>query len=95
MTNVSENKLLKKYIFCNRCKNETNHVFKAEHYRDYPNYSPDGDLAFVERLKYRFWVCAGCERGILEEFYTFDVEDNEIADIVKYYPKRKIGRAHV
>ena len=27
-----------KYIFCNKCRGETEHTLNGEHYRDYPNY---------------------------------------------------------
>ena len=79
-----------KQIFCNRCRNETNHILKAEHYRDYQNYNPDGSLAFVERQGYRFWICAGCDRGTLEEYYIFDIqnEDYSTRPTVDYYPER-------
>ncbi len=92
MTDSSENKPMKKYIFCNRCRDETNHILKAEHYRDYPNYNPDGSLGFVERLGYRFWVCAGCDKGTLGEFYTFDVTNDDDALIAdeEYFPGRTI-----
>jgi hypothetical protein len=31
-----------------------------------------------ERLGYRLWICAGCERGTLEEYYTSDfLEDRD------------------
>ncbi|MGD0820979.1 MAG: DUF4145 domain-containing protein [Desulfomonilia bacterium] len=90
MTNNSENASEKKYIFCNWCRNETNHVLKGEHYRDYPGYNPDGSLGIVERVGYRFWVCAGCERGTLEEFYIFDATNDEYVSRpdVEYYPER-------
>jgi len=53
MSGTSESTEIKKYIFCNRCRNETNHILKAEHYRDYPDYF-DGVLAYVERIGFRF-----------------------------------------
>ncbi|TKJ33881.1 MAG: hypothetical protein CEE38_19860 [Planctomycetes bacterium B3_Pla] len=90
MTDGSENTVTKKNIFCNRCRNETNHILKAEHYRDYPDYNPDGSIAFVERLGNRFWVCAGCDKGTLEEFYIFDVtiDDNIATSSEEYFPER-------
>ena len=90
MTESSDKKVTKKNIFCNRCRNETNHILKAEHYRDYPNYNPDGNIIFVERLGNRFWICAGCDRGTLEEFYIFDVtiDDNIATDSEEYFPER-------
>ena len=82
---VSENKR----IFCNKCGNETNHILQAEYHTDYPNENPDGSYAFVERLGYRFWVCAGCGTGTLEEYYVFDINnDYDSRPMVTYYPER-------
>lgn len=85
----------KKYIFCNNCGGETNHICKGEHYRDFPNLNPEGGLAFMERQGYRFWVCAGCERGTLEEYYIFDITDQELVSMADetYFPERT--RLHV
>ena len=69
---------LKKYIFCNNCMNETNHLCEAEHYRDSPNLNPDGSLGFVERLGSRLWICAGCESGTLEEYYIIRCDQRGI-----------------
>ena len=90
MTGSSDNKVKKKNIFCNRCRNETNHILKAEHYRDYPDYNSDGSIAIVERLGNRFWVCAGCDKGTLDEFYIFDVtcDDYITMDSDEYFPER-------
>lgn len=86
---------IKKHIFCNNCRNETNHTCAAEHYRDFPNLNPDGSLGFMERLGYRLWICAGCERGTLGEYYVFDVTDEEYESMVEenYFPERT--RLHV
>ncbi|MBA7699756.1 hypothetical protein ES703_108459 [subsurface metagenome] len=59
MTDMPEKETMKKYIFCNNCGNETNHMCEGEHYRDFPNLNPDGSLAFIERLGYRLWICRG------------------------------------
>ena len=80
----------KEFIFCNRCSNETNHTCLAEHYRDFTNLNPDDSIAFVERLGYRLWVCAGCDTGTLEERYIFDITDSEIManPSSTYFPER-------
>jgi hypothetical protein len=80
----------KKHIFCNNCGNETNHTCAAEHYRDFPNFNPDGSLSFLERVGCRLWICAGCEIGTLEEYYTFDVTDKENMSPLSqnYFPER-------
>jgi hypothetical protein len=86
-TKKEQNKL----IFCNRCGNETNHQCVTKHYRDYPNYT-DGQLAFVERLGYRFWICLGCESGTLEEYYILDSssdeDENKKMEEITYFPER-------
>jgi hypothetical protein len=90
MTGMSETEPIRKYIFCNKCGGDTNHMCKGEHHRDFPNLDPDDSLLFVERLVYRFWVCAGCESGTLEEYYIFDVTDKQNASVTEgnYFPER-------
>ncbi len=81
------NKPLKRYIFCNRCKSETNHICEAEHVRNFI----DEESRFEEQLGFRLWICAGCERGTLEEFYTNDAMygyNGESGFDVSYYPER-------
>ena len=92
MRHSSEDATTKRTILCNRCGNKTNHILMAEHHRDYPNENPDGSLGFVERLGHRFWVCAGCDMGTLEEFYRFDVtSDGYITMVdVEYFPLRTV-----
>jgi len=81
----------RKYIFCNHCKCETEHVLEGNTSRDYPNFD-DGQLSFVERIIYRFWGCLGCKTGLLEECYIFDVTDETYKDeklwYFKYFPTR-------
>jgi len=90
MVAISENLSDNKRIFCNKCGHETNHILQAEHHTDYPDEYPDGSVAFVERLGYRFWVCAGCDTGTLEEYYIFDIQNDDYATrpTVAYYPER-------
>lgn len=89
MATNPDNAMSNKYIFCNKCKNDTNHVLHAEHFRDYPNYF-DGVLAFVERVGFRFWICAGCDSATLEEYYNVDItnEDYGSMEDSKYFPVR-------
>ena len=97
MTSHSSNKGKTRYIFCNNCNCETCHKCEGEHYRDYPNYNPDGSVSIVERIGYRLWVCAGCERGTLEEYYIFDSSDPEYLKDehheITYHPER--SKLHV
>ena len=90
MNDKSSKEPTKKHIFCNNCKNDTNHMCVAEHCRDYENYNPDGSIGFVERIGYRLWICAGCERGTMGEFYIFDItrEENIAMAEESYFPER-------
>lgn len=90
MTDTPVTGPIKKDIFCNNCKSETNHMCEAERYRDYPNFNPDGSIGIIERVGYRLWICAGCERGTLGVFYIFDVTRKEYRSMVEenYFPER-------
>jgi len=46
----------------------------------------------MERLGYRFWICSGCERGTLEEYYIFDIasERSSVIDEIRYFPERTL-----
>lgn len=82
-----------KYIFCNKCRGETEHTLNGESYRDYPNYIDRNMVGIVERVGHRLWICSGCKTGTLEEYYIFDIlaeeykTDESMWD-VKYYPPR-------
>ena len=77
----------RKYIFCNRCGNETNHECYSEHFRDYPNIIETYEL--TERLGSRYWICLGCESGTLEEYYVFDHNSEETdEEQASYHPER-------
>lgn len=81
----------KKRIFCNRCKNETNHILKSDHDRRFYE-EENGQLLYWEEEVSRFWVCAGCDEGLLEVCYTMsgmiDEKGNQRYSST-YYPKRK------
>jgi len=81
----------RKRIFCNRCRNETNHFLKAEHSRKFCE-EEHGQLIYWEEEVSRFWICAGCDQGTLEICYTMsgmvDEEGNQIYDS-SFFPKRK------
>ncbi len=90
---VENAKLKVKYIFCNKCRGETEHTLNGEHYRDYPNYINRNIIGIVERMGYRFWICSGCKTGTLEEYYIFDIlEEESIKDEnmwdITYHPAR-------
>jgi hypothetical protein len=68
-------------IYCNWCKQETNHELKGEHTVKFP------DEDFPEMLVYRFWICMGCERGTLQEGY-WNGGMNEDDEEQEYFPER-------
>ena len=49
-------------LFCNFCKRDTTHICKGQSSREYD----EG----AEWIGYKFWVCAGCGHGTLEQSYT-------------------------
>ena len=55
-----------KQIFCRTCETVTNHNCRYDHYRKYE----DDEANFWEVVGYRLWICAGCDTGLLEEYYT-------------------------
>lgn len=75
-------------IFCNICSLETNHECIATHQRKFYT------AGLLETIGYRLWICAGCETGTLEEFYTNDEkqEYNE-EEVSTYYPER--SKSHI
>ncbi len=84
-----------KRIFCNKCKTETNHVLQGDHARENVEYyEEDGEtisVSYWEKYIYRFWICAGCDSGALEECWTTDgLVDRNGKRIYQseYFPKR-------
>lgn len=83
----------KKKIFCNICKNETNHIFQCEHEKNYYE-DEGGQLIYWEKEIYRFWSCAGCDTGTMEICFTMiGMNDANGEDIYsyEYHPKRQQG----
>lgn len=85
----------KEQLFCNRCKIETYHTCKGEHW------TPHIDSQFVDDEKveiYRLWICDGCGEGTLEQsawHSLTDIKGNiEIMDpdsiYLQYLPPRTI-----
>jgi Domain of unknown function (DUF4145) len=70
-------------IYCNRCKQETNHAPKGEHTVKWY----DHNASFGEMFAYRLWVCMGCEHGVLQQEYSnSDMEDGQ--EEFSYFPAR-------
>ncbi len=90
---MAEEALNKKRIFCNYCKQDTNHDLKGEH--TVKTSATDWD--FQEHSTYRLWICMGCEHGLLEQEYensemlTSDGADGiEYYSEFSYYPERSL-----
>jgi Domain of unknown function (DUF4145) len=65
-------------IYCNHCKQDTNHDLKGDHTASWW----DEDAAFGEMHVYRLWVCMGCEHGLLQREHVNS--DGETA--FSYFP---------
>lgn len=63
----------RKKIYCNACKQDTNHILKGWHERNYveTDIDHDGDEYPVlrENWLYQFWVCLGCDTATMIEQY--------------------------
>src|ERR1041384_5901390 len=70
-------------IYCNYCKQETNHNLKGEH--EVKWYDDEG--FFGQMLIYRLWICMGCERGVLQQEYS-NSEMQEYEAEFSYFPER-------
>ncbi len=70
-------------IYCNWCKQETNHELKGEHKAVFGL----GPNEYRESLHYKLWICMGCEHGLLEEKYENEDMHGEDAEF-EYYPER-------
>src|ERR1700726_2923398 len=85
---VTEEAPKKARIYCNYCKQETNHDLKGEHTVK----SFDDDSQFGEMTAYRLWFCMGCERGVLQLDYSnsemYDGNDDRYLSDISYYPER-------
>ncbi len=92
MTNTLTAKVKPKYIFCNKCRCDTEHTCDCDRYRDYPNYVDKNEIGFVERQGYRLWICSGCKTGSLEEYCIFDILSDDYKDEstwdFTYHPSR-------
>ena len=74
-------------IYCNYCKQDTNHDLKGEHTVE--TYQQEWD--FAESATYRFWICMGCEHGVLQQEYSNSEmvdEDNDAFFNLLYFTER-------
>jgi hypothetical protein len=66
--------LEKARFYCNICGTETNHELKGKHSSTFFN----EHQGFSEVINYKFWICMGCEHGLLQQGYWNDMmEDND------------------
>ncbi len=65
MSEVTNGGLKSKRIYCNRCKDETNHLLRCSHGRCCTE-----DHGYWEEFTYGLWTCAGCDTGTLELEWT-------------------------
>ena len=83
-----------RYIFCNHCKGETNHVCKADYSRQYVTNTERFLGGFWFMIGYRLWMCAGCESCTLERYYTDETMEDGKVDFgeqyyeTEYFPER-------
>jgi Domain of unknown function (DUF4145) len=73
----------KRRIYCNFCKQHTNHESKGEHAVKWY----DEDHFFGQILIYHLWICSGCERGVLQQEYS-NSEMQEGEEEISYFPQR-------
>jgi hypothetical protein len=79
---MAEEAVKKKRIYCNYCKQDTNHDLKGEH----TTTSHDDEADFGETLTYGLWICMGCEHGVLEQEYgNSEMVASDGADGFDYY----------
>ncbi|WP_406734147.1 DUF4145 domain-containing protein [Vibrio scophthalmi] len=82
-------------IHCNTCGLQTNHKLISSHNRSfYEEDDHEGNtyITDFDEWKYNFWVCLGCDTGLLEVKHTCmgmqSYEGDKIYD-VSYFPSRK------
>lgn len=66
-----------KFIFCNHCEGETNHICKADYCRHYLTHTDWALGGFTYTIGYRLWMCAGCESCTLERYYADEAMEDE------------------
>jgi hypothetical protein len=79
-------------LYCNTCKNETNHILRGEHRRSYS----EDDTNYWEETFYRLWTCAGCDTGLMESAWTCQGMQGPDGEefIISYDPERASADLH-
>jgi Domain of unknown function (DUF4145) len=81
-------------IYCNWCEQVTNHTLEFS--RAYDRRSDAESSNFYG--EYRLWFCAGCETCTMEDYYTHDLYQRQVADsefvqdyVSDYHPEPEVG----
>jgi Domain of unknown function (DUF4145) len=69
-------------VYCNWCKQETQHESKGEYFARWD----DDDEPFYETLTFRLLICLGCEHAVLQEEYYTDAIPEQPS--LSYFPER-------
>lgn len=80
-----------KYIFCNQCNGETNHICKADYCRHNLAYVNEYLGGIIYTTGYRLWMCAGCESCILERYDSSELSEDENGETEfssDFFPRR-------
>lgn len=83
---MAENAPYKLRVYCNWCKQETQHESKGEYFARW-----DDDDGFYQTLTYRLLVCLGCEHAVLQEEYDC-AGMREGEEALSYYPERTVNK---
>jgi hypothetical protein len=79
----------RRLLFCNQCNGDTHHFLHAEQRRI--EHDDEENSPYWEETFYRFWTCAGCDTGTLEEAWTSaamrDTEGEHVYEL-SYHPPR-------
>jgi hypothetical protein len=73
-------------IFCNNCRNHTNHDLVYSQAPEETDYLEAGQLEDVGTTLSKLWVCLGCEQATMQEL-TLDDAGEEIGS--EFYPSRE------
>lgn len=81
-----------KRLFCNRCKNYTRSILRANYEQEfYPNEYPEMEIAYAKGT-WQIWQCLGCDDVVFSEVWiTSEDQDplsGEITPTQQLYPDR-------
>lgn len=70
-----------KHIYCNSCKDFTNHIRKATHVKN-DIQDPEDKPPEIWRIESILWACAGCETAVLESRLIVEHSEEKSPPIV-------------